>query len=319
MTESGAAAQVTEYKQVNGPRAWTAASVDDPVDWVTNLTEFSLLELESFVAETEAERVTETRIDPRTMPSCTRQATPLRQQIESGRGFVLIDGLDEARFGRAGSVTAYWALGQLLGAPFAQNVEGTLLYDVRDTGQSVTGGARFSVTNAESTFHTDNAFNPALPDVIGLLCQRTAKSGGRSQLISGCSVHDQLCDLSADMATLYGEFLFDRRSQHGPDELPYAPHHLFAFDGDELVMRYMAYYIEVGHEKAGTPLTDAQIAALSALESQLKRQDLMVEFDLLPGQMMFTNNRWILHNRTAFEDHSTMEDRRHYVRLWLSR
>ena len=84
-------------------------------------------------------------------------------------------------------------------------------------------------------------------------------------------------------------------------------------------MRYMAYYIEVGHEKAGTPLTDAQIAALSELESQLKRQDLMVEFDLLPGQMMFTNNRWILHNRTAFEDHSTMEDRRHYVRLWLSR
>ncbi len=62
MTESGAAAQVTEYKQVGGPRAWTAASVDDPVDWVTNLTEFSLLELESFVAETEAERVTETRI-----------------------------------------------------------------------------------------------------------------------------------------------------------------------------------------------------------------------------------------------------------------
>ena len=84
-------------------------------------------------------------------------------------------------------------------------------------------------------------------------------------------------------------------------------------------MRYMAYYIEVGHEKAATPLSEAQSMALAAVASQLQRKDLMVEFDLQPGQMLFTNNRWILHNRTAFEDHPTMEDRRHYVRLWLSR
>ena len=29
------------------------------------------------------------------------------------------------------------------------------------------------------------------------------------------------------------------------------------------------------------------------------------------------NNRWILHNRTAFEDHPEPERRRHLVRLWL--
>lgn len=33
--------------------------------------------------------------------------------------------------------------------------------------------------------------------------------------------------------------------------------------------------------------------------------------------MLVTNNRWILHNRTAFEDHAEPELRRHYVRLWL--
>jgi hypothetical protein len=33
--------------------------------------------------------------------------------------------------------------------------------------------------------------------------------------------------------------------------------------------------------------------------------------------MLFVNNRWILHNRTAFEDHPEPERRRHYVRLWL--
>jgi hypothetical protein len=34
--------------------------------------------------------------------------------------------------------------------------------------------------------------------------------------------------------------------------------------------------------------------------------------------MFFINNRWILHNRTAFEDDPAPERRRHYVRLWLT-
>jgi len=37
------------------------------------------------------------------------------------------------------------------------------------------------------------------------------------------------------------------------------------------------------------------------------------------GLFKFANNRWTLHNRTAFEDHPEPERRRHYVRLWLQR
>ena len=43
------------------------------------------------------------------------------------------------------------------------------------------------------------------------------------------------------------------------------------------------------------------------------------EFALKPGDMYFINNRWILHNRTSFEDYPEMERRRHLVRLWLQR
>jgi alpha-ketoglutarate-dependent taurine dioxygenase len=45
--------------------------------------------------------------------------------------------------------------------------------------------------------------------------------------------------------------------------------------------------------------------------------ELRVEFLLGPGQMLFANNRWTLHNRTAFEDYPEPERRRHLVRLWL--
>jgi alpha-ketoglutarate-dependent taurine dioxygenase len=42
-----------------------------------------------------------------------------------------------------------------------------------------------------------------------------------------------------------------------------------------------------------------------------------VEFTLKPGEILFFNNRWLLHNRTSFVDFEEPERRRHLVRLWL--
>jgi len=55
------------------------------------------------------------------------------------------------------------------------------------------------------------------------------------------------------------------------------------------------------------------------VEAQLRRPELRAEFHLEPGQILFTNNRWILHNRTAFGDDPDPDRRRHYLRLWLPR
>jgi len=62
-----------------------------------------------------------------------------------------------------------------------------------------------------------------------------------------------------------------------------------------------------------------QFHYLINIEALLKRSDLRIEFRLQPGQMLFTNNHWILHNRTAFVDYAELERRRHYIRLWLQR
>ena len=85
----------------------------------------------------------------------------------------------------------------------------------------------------------------------------------------------------------------------------------------EPLFRYLRYWIEAGHEKAGEPLTAARREALDRLDEVLNRPLLRAEFSLEPGQVYFINNRWILHNRTAFEDHPEPERRRHLVRLWL--
>ena len=70
---------------------------------------------------------------------------------------------------------------------------------------------------------------------------------------------------------------------------------IFHCDGTGLSIRYLHYYIQIGHGRMRTPLDRDQKHALSAVESLLARLDFRVEFNLEP------------------------ERRRHYLRLWLTR
>ncbi len=181
-------------------------------------------------------------------------------------------------------------------------------------------GARFSVTNAESSFHTDAAFADTPPEYVGLLCLATAERGGESQLVSAYGLHNALRTGAFDcLPAGYDCFHFDRRGQFRPGEPNVMVAPIFRWDGQELDTRYLDYYIRVGHDVSGEPPTEQQCALLDAIDQTLGRSDLHVTFSLEPGQMLFTNNHWILHNRTAFEDHPESEKRRHYVRLWLVR
>ena len=208
----------------------------------------------------------------------------------------------------------------MFGRPVAQDVAGTLLFDVKDKGYDATRGARFSGTTAESSFHTDNAFGRVVPDLVALLCLRPAVKGGESQLISAVTLHNRLLSRHADLLPcLYQPFWFDRRGEFLPDESPISQNPIFSWASGELTVRYLHYYIEVGHQKARRPLTRRQLRALEVLENLLRRPELRVEFRLRPGQVLLTNNHRILHNRTAFQDSTLPGERRHYVRLWISR
>ena len=64
-------------------------------------------------------------------------------------------------------------------------------------------------------------------------------------------------------------------------------------------------------------MSQTQVTAIDAVEKPVTCEGMHVEFAMAPGQMLFTNNRWILHNRTTFEDCAEPKRRRHFVRLWL--
>jgi hypothetical protein len=301
------------------PRAWRADTIDRPERWYHTLSGRSLAaidrELEGWRGRERP--TTELTASPALRDACAAVAAGLRAALETGRGFAVITTGSPPRYGPRDLPAVYWLVGQLLGRPMEQNVQGTLLYDVRDTGQDVRSGARFSVTNAESTFHTDNSFGDEVLDYVGLLCLNAARSGGLSQVVSAHAVRDELQARDPEAVELLRRpFHVDRRGGVRPGEEPTARFPVFGGDGD-LLVRYLRYWIEVGQEKAGQPLTPEQVRALDALDAVAGERQLRVEFALRPGDIFFINNRWLLHNRTAFEDHAEPERRRHYVRLWV--
>jgi alpha-ketoglutarate-dependent taurine dioxygenase len=302
------------------PRAWRAATIDVSTSWYHSLSAHCLAALEETIRRLRdhPQPIHSLRASDEPCASRADEILPAKAALDKGRGFVILRGLTPDRFSSYEMQVCYWLLGGLLGQAVEQNVQGTLLYDVRDTGQDVHYGARFSVTNAESSFHTDNSFGSGIVDYVGLLCLQTARSGGLSQVVSGCSVHKELLARHPDLLNLLSQsWHIDRRGGLRPGEAPTVQYPVVSRENGDLTYRYLRFWIESGHEKIGQPLSAVQRKALDTLDEVLNDPALRVEFALAPGDVYFINNRWILHNRTAFEDHAEPERRRHLVRLWL--
>jgi alpha-ketoglutarate-dependent taurine dioxygenase len=303
---------------IRDARAWQVERLASD-SWYYPLSDSCLAALEASLRDL-PEPITALRVTDEQRAACRACLEPVRHALESGSGIAVLDRLPVERLSAREAQALYWLLGQLLGRPFAQNVQGTLLYDVRDTGQDVRSGVRYSVTNAETGFHTDNSFGDTVLDYVGLLCLHDAREGGLSQLLSGYTVYNELAEHDAEaLAVLCRPFHVDRRGGLRPGEGPTVRVPVIERLGTELTYRYLRTWIQSGHEKAGEPLTPEQTRALEAFEAVLARPEFRLEFPLRRGQVLFTNNRWLLHNRTAFRDHAEPERRRHLVRLWLAR
>lgn len=309
-------------ERIQDDRAWTADSIGQNRPWCLHLDRrlWDIIDPVVQAWRQDPKPVTQVCLSETRRQEGAELLADVMSMLETGYGFVLLDRIPLDRYSHQEATLAYWLIGQFMGQPFEQNVKGTSLYDVRDVGGDLSKGSRFSVTNARTSFHTDGSFNQVIADHVGLLCLYTAKSGGESQMISAYSLHNRLIERSPDLLeVLYQPFHVDRRGEFEEGELPTSQQPVFHWDGNELTMRYLSYYIQEGHREVGLPLSDAQQKALGAIEDLLKEEDLLVEFSVEPGQMLFCNNHWILHNRNAYQDHGDPELRRHYVRLWLLR
>ena len=213
----------------------------------------------------------------------------------------------------------YWLLSSMVSRPVAQKLDGTLIYDVLDTGQEALpgSGVRPDKTSIEIRFHNDNAYNNTPPDYVGLLCWRQAMSGGHSRVISFHTAHNALLARHPNkLPRLYQPFWFDRQREYQVGEPPIFSAPVFENSG-VVKARFSVHQINSGYAMRGEPIDAEGTAAIAAMFEIVEQDGLSIDFDLEPGQMQFVDNRALGHSRTAFVDYPEPERKRHLVRLWM--
>jgi len=183
-----------------------------------------------------------------------------RSALETGRGFAIVRAGGASNAGReVASLDRRPGLGQR-----SPKREGPCCR-LRDHRPGRAQGAAFSRHELRDSF-TPTIRSHRHPRLRRLLCLQVAKTGGRSQVLSGFRRPQRVVRHDKDvLATLYQPFHIDRRGglRDGDSPTNPVPHH--AMDGTRLLVRYLRYWIEAGHEKIGTPLTPAQRTALDVL------------------------------------------------------
>ena len=301
---------------LNTPAAWHGADLDRRRDWIVTLTAAEIAEIERALAAVKTRSVAmgAMRREDFPLPALAARVAEWTRELSDGRGFLVVRGLPVERLGEDDAARAYWGLGLHLGRPGAQNPENDLLGHVVDTGEDTANPyVRRYRTAGDIAYHCD------LADVVGLLCLRTAKSGGASRIVSSVSVYNELLRRRPDLvARLYEPFRLDRRDEHGGGT-PWVPVVPCRYAKGTLRTFYHSDYFRSAVRHADVPpFTEQEQTLLDLYEAIANEPDLYLDMQFAPGDIQLVSNHLILHARTAYEDHAEPARKRHLLRLWLS-
>ncbi len=236
----------------------------------------------------------------------------IRAELKDGAGVVMLRGLPLGDMEAIDAAIAYWAIGRRLGKPVSNNPEGDLLGHVTDLDKDYRdANVRGYQTRATMDYHCDQCA------IVGLLCLRTAKSGGRSKLASSAAIYNALLARRPDLVAVLTEPLcWSKHGEVDPGAPGYYESPVFNFLDGYLCTSFGPAHIRKGHALPEAPdMTDAQREAIAVAEDLA--EEFRHELDFEVGDIQFANNFVILHTRAAFEDWPEKERKRLLWRLWL--
>jgi hypothetical protein len=307
-------------REITDRRAWRRSTLRD-ADWLVPIAPQAMDELRGAVLRMRERPMPTETLSPSDfpLPACAVMMAGVRGILREGAGFAVVDRLPMDEISADEAIALYWLLSSMIARPVHQKIDGTMIYDVLDTGKKALpgSGVRPDKTNIEQNFHNDNAYSLVQPEHVGLLCIHPAKEGGVSAVINLHTVHNEMrARHPALLQRLYGQFWVDRQKEHVPEDPPLLRVPMFEYDG-RLKVRMGIYNIIAGHQLRGEPLDAPGIEAIDALRSVFRDETLSHSFTMERGQMEFVNNLETCHRRTAFVDFDEVSLRRRMVRLWL--
>jgi hypothetical protein len=287
--------------EIEDVSAWYGPDLAKSTDWIAPLSEAEVAEVESATRNLARSSIDLTSItrDDFPLPSLGFHLQSLLGEVLNGRGFVLIQALPVQRWTRREAAIAFLGIGTHLGSLRMQNAAGHLLGHVKDLGRSsLDPNARIYQTRERQTHHTDSC------DVVGLLCLRTAKSGGLSSLVSSTTVFNEMRRRRPDLLrVLLDPIETDRRGEVPEGGKSYFSIPVFNWHEGLLSAIYQRQYIESARRFPDVgPLSLAQIEALDLFDELANDPQLNLTMELQPGDIQLVHN----------------QRKRHLLRLWVA-
>ena len=304
---------------VRNPSAWSAAELAADPSWIHELGPGELAELDAGTAAIAA--------SSRGAAGFGRGDYPLSRlgpriarmvgELEHGRGCVLIRGIDVEHRTLESAKLLYWGLAVHLGEPISQNARGERIAHVADSGRDYDSkNVRGYTTRARLRPHCDAC------DVVGLLCWRTARSGGESLMSSSVAIYNEIASREPELLPpLFEGFHYDLRGEGATGDENEVTFHrvpVFSWHAGRLSCRFNQKSIEEGMTKAGKPIDALAQRAIDRVGELALDPRLRFDLAFRPGDVQLLNNHSVLHSRNAFEDWPEPERKRNLLRLWLN-
>lgn len=255
-------------------------------------------------------------IDTRAFP-LDKVATLMRglpDFLRNGRGFLMLRGLPRERYSDDDMTRIYFGLGAYIGRPMTQSYLGDMLGHVIDVSDYEPASRGYRKGGGQ-LMHTDSC------DIIGLMCLRTALSGGQSRISSAMAAFNHLQATRPDLMAVLEEGLYLKRTDEDGRRATrtYSEHKvpfLTQIDGE-----YVSYlptgYARLAEKSGERPFSELESEALYQIRKISASPEFYLDMGFKDGDIQFLNNRALVHGRTDYQDAEKLQDRRHLLRLWL--
>jgi hypothetical protein len=294
---------------------WRGGDIKSKDEIAFDLTAKHAAALEQLLGRFHDEKLALGDIRPRHCrhPALDADLSRVFDEIQDGRGIVIIRGIPVAGHSVDDIGMMFWALGTHFGVGVSQSARGDLLGLVRDeTPPGQPENARGYTSRRELTLHVD------LGQIVGLMCVRQSKSGGESQYASGLAIYDEIQAKRPDlMPILRRGFPYHRRGEQGPTQPAITPYDIPVFsERDGRISVFIVREIfNAAFRELKRQFTPEEIDAIDTFRTTAK--ELQFETRLEAGEATFLNNYTVMHARSEFVDWDEPERKRLMMRLWL--
>lgn len=304
---------------VTEPSAWTAKEMSADESWARALTRSHVAELVSATERVNAQGRSPCGFGPELfpLPEFSAELAEICEELEFGRGFVLLRGLPVDHLDAGQLLLLYSGIGAHLGRVITQNSQGDRIGRVTDRGDDYqTAGVRGHGSRAAIKPHCDSA------DLVGLLCVKSAVRGGESIIASAMTIYNEILEHHPEYLGVLCSGFHINLAGKGPtgraDEISRRRIPVFSYYGGRLSCRFNQKQIEDAALVRGVPLTQLEQEAIECVSTLALRPDIHLEMRFEPGDLQLLNNHCILHARKAYEDDPAGGQRRLLLRMWIN-